>query len=187
MSKENAIPGARLHLGCGTKIIHDRINIDALPQSPHVVVDDIMLLETVEDGSASEIYACHVLEHFGRREIEKVLETWFRKLSPGGLIRISVPDIEKVFEKYAEGVPLAFLMGFLYGGQRNKYDYHKVCFDIESLRTVLEAAGFVCVKRYNWQETDHSDVDDYSQAYLPHMDKENGTLMSLNVEAIKPL
>jgi len=27
-------------------------------------------------------------------------------------------------------------------------------------------------------------VDDYSQAYLPHMDK-NGLLMSLNLEAVK--
>ena len=27
------------------------------------------------------------------------------------------------------------------------------------------------------------DMDDYSQAYLPHMDKENGTLVSLNLEA----
>jgi hypothetical protein len=28
-------------------------------------------------------------------------------------------------------------------------------------------------------------MDDYSQSYLPHMDKENGTLMSLNLEAVK--
>ena len=186
MNNENAADGMRLHLGCGSKIIRGRVNIDAIPQSSDVVVDNVMTLETVEDGSASEIYACHVLEHFGRREIEQVLGTWFRKLSPGGLIRISVPDIEKVFEKYAEGTPLAVLMGFLYGGQRNEYDYHKVGFDFGSLRTALEAAGFVAVRRYNWQETDHSGVDDYSQAYLPHMDKENGTLMSLNVEASKP-
>ena len=186
MTKENALSGTRLHLGCGAKIIRNRINIDAIPQSPDVVVDDVMTLETVEDGSVSEIYACHVLEHFGRREIEQVLETWFRKLSPGGLIRISVPDIEKVLEQYAEGTPLAVLMGFLYGGQRNEYDYHKIGFDFRSLRTALETAGFAAVRRYNWQETDHSDVDDYSQAYLPHMDKENGMLMSLNVEASKP-
>ena len=31
----------------------------------------------------------------------------------------------------------------------------------------------------------NSDFDDHSQAYLPHMDKENGTSMSLNVECIK--
>ena len=31
----------------------------------------------------------------------------------------------------------------------------------------------------------HIDYDDYSQAYYPHMDKDNGILISLNVEAIK--
>ena len=28
--------------------------------------------------------------------------------------------------------------------------------------------------------------DDYSQAYVPHLDKDNGTLVSLNVQAYKP-
>jgi len=28
-------------------------------------------------------------------------------------------------------------------------------------------------------------LDDYSQAYVPHMDKENGILISLNVECHK--
>ena len=29
------------------------------------------------------------------------------------------------------------------------------------------------------------DYDDYSQAYIPHMDKERGILISLNVEATR--
>jgi hypothetical protein len=49
----------------------------------------------------------------------------------------------------------------------------------------MEEAGFKNVKRYDWKKTEHFYVDDYSQAYLPHMDKLNGKLMSLNVEATK--
>jgi len=49
----------------------------------------------------------------------------------------------------------------------------------------LETIGFKNVKRYDWHETEHSHIDDFSQCYLPHMDKENGKLMSLNVEATK--
>ena len=41
------------------------------------------------------------------------------------------------------------------------------------------------MKRYDLRDTEHADIDDCSQAYLPHMDKENGVLMSLNVEATK--
>ena len=50
--------------------------------------------------------------------------------------------------------------------------------------------AFNCLKddpRYwdLYERTGHKDYDDYSQAYVPHMDKENGLLISLNVEATK--
>jgi len=32
---------------------------------------------------------------------------------------------------------------------------------------------------------EHADVDDYSQAHIPHLCKESGKLMSLNIEAVK--
>ena len=42
------------------------------------------------------------------------------------------------------------------------------------------------VRRYDWRETEHANVDDFSQAYIPHMDKERGVLISLNVEWLRP-
>ena len=64
--------------------------------------------------------------------------------------------------------------------------YHKTVYDYQSLETMLtKQIGFKRVRKYDWKETEHSHFDDHSQAYLPHMDKENGTLISLNVEAIK--
>lgn len=177
----------RLHLGCGKKVIPGWINIDAVPVAQNVHMDDVSVLSTIDDASSDEIYACHVLEHFGRNSISFVLETWFRKLKPGGLIRISVPDIQAVFEKYQQGTPLKELIGLLYGGQRNEYDYHKIGFDFVTISSIMTSVGFVDIKRYDWQNVDHSSMDDYSQAYLPHMDKENGTLMSLNLEAKRPL
>jgi hypothetical protein len=47
-------------------------------------------------------------------------------------------------------------------------------------------AGFDRVRRYDWRETGHAAFDDYSQAYIPHMDKTNGIQVSLNVECVKP-
>ena len=176
----------KINLGCGNKIIKGYINIDAISKNDEVVIDDVKFLNSINDKTVSEIYACHVLEHFGRKEIEFVLNTWFQKLESGGLIKISVPDIESVFKKYQEGTSLSVLIGLLYGGQRNEYDYHKIGFDFLSLKLVLEKVGFTDIKRYDWRLTDHCEIDDYSQAYLPHMDKEKGTLMSLNIEARKP-
>ena len=50
---------------------------------------------------------------------------------------------------------------------------------------MLKCLGIQSVKRYDWRETEHAEFDDHSQAYIPHMDKENGTLISLNIEGVK--
>jgi predicted SAM-dependent methyltransferase len=114
-----------------------------------------------------------------------VLKVWNNKLKRGGTIRISVPDFNSIVLYYEKNRDLNSVIGLLYGGQRNEYDYHKVVFNFDTLSNLLEMAGFSNVRKYDWRETEHSDVDDYSQAYLPHLEKEIGLLMSLNVEATK--
>lgn len=74
----------------------------------------------------------------------------------------------------------------LYGSQRHDFDFHYNGWTFESLKSDLERAGFSEVRLWDWRTTEpHNYCDDYSQAYVPHMDKENGKLMSLNVEAKK--
>ena len=63
--------------------------------------------------------------------------------------------------------------------------YHKTTYDWKELEKVLSLVGFKNIRFYDWRETEHSEFDDHSQAYIPHMDKENGTLISLNVECDK--
>lgn len=176
-----------LHLGCGKKYIPGYFHIDILPfdhvdhQGP---VDD---LSFIPDNTVKLIYACHLLEHFGRNEFRKPLAEWYRVLAPGGVLRLAVPDFEQVVKLYAAGrvKHLSEVMGLVMGGQRDQYDYHKVIFDERFLSEALREIGFSSVRRWDWRKTDHAHIDDYSQAYLPHMDKDNGTLMSLNLEAVK--
>lgn len=69
------------------------------------------------------------------------------------------------------------------------YVYHKTAYDFPSLKKLLEEVGFKNIRKWNWREVftaEHQGYDDYSQAYIPHMDKEHGILISLNVEAEKP-
>jgi len=63
--------------------------------------------------------------------------------------------------------------------------YQKSTYDFDFLKTLLKKAGFKNIRRYDWRNTIHKDYDDYSQAYIPHMNKEFGILMSLNIEAEK--
>lgn len=65
--------------------------------------------------------------------------------------------------------------------------YHKTCYDFNSLKIILQNSGFNEIKLFDWRNTEHAHIDDHSQAYIPKMDKENGTLISLNVESIKSI
>lgn len=182
-------PSARkLHLGCGKRHIAGFFHIDALA-APHVdLVSRVERLPMFADGSVDLIYASHVLEHFSRKEYREVLHEWHRLLGPGGVLRLAVPDFAACAKLYYEqGLKdeLTGLVGLIIGGQRDQYDFHKMVFDRPLLTRELRAVGFGEVREWNWRDTEHAGVDDYSQAYLPHLDKAGGTLMSLNLEAVK--
>lgn len=177
----------KLHLGCGKRHIPGFIHIDAIdyPHIDHVATIDN--LSFIADGTVDLIYNCHVLEHFKRREVAKVLTEWKRVLKPGGTLRISVPDFASLCEVYQRhGSRLELVIGALFGRQDYLYNIHYNVFDYLSLSRTLEETGFAQVRRYDWRETEHAGIDDYAQAYIPHMDKENGILISLNVECVKP-
>jgi len=174
----------KLHLGSGAKILPGFVNVDARPFNG-AIIDDVESLFSFESNSIDLIYACHVLEHIHRHKRSSALVRWCEILKPHAVLRVAVPDFAEVVHMYQEGVPLDDLMGFLYGGQDYDLNFHYYCWDFQSLEKDLKRAGFSSVARYDWRETEHADVDDYSQAYWPHMEKETGRLMSLNVEATK--
>ncbi|VWX57555.1 class I SAM-dependent methyltransferase [Sphingorhabdus sp. 109] len=179
----------KLHLGCGPVYIPGFIHIDANPHSHVDHVCSVDQLDQIADDSVDLVYACHVLEHFGRNEYQAVLTEWYRVLKPRGILRLSVPDFAKTVKIYVERNLLVdgmmTIMGSLVGGQRDEFDYHKIVFDRKLLDQALGNAGFTSTRLWDWRDTEHAHIDDHSQAYLPHMDKENGILMSLNMEAVK--
>ena len=63
-------------------------------------------------------------------------------------------------------------------GQYHKYNFHFNIFDNDSLFDQLLSAGFIDPEVWDWRMTEHSHIDDFSQAYIPHMAKSTGTLSS---------
>lgn len=175
----------KLHLGSGSKHIDGFINIDARQLDGVDDVDDIKTLSKYQENSIELIYAAHVLEHVGRNEYSSVLQRWYDLLSNDGILRLAIPDIEKVFLHYEKYKDLKQLRGLLWGGQTYPQNYHYMGCDFSTIESDLKKIGFKNIHRYDWRQTEHSHIDDFSQCYLPHMDKENGMLMSLNIEAIK--
>ncbi len=175
----------KLHIGCGNRYIPGFIHID-VRKLPHVdYVTSADKLDMFADNSVDLIYNCHILEHFRRNQIENVLKEWWRVLKPGGVLRVAVPDFEKLVEVYLKTKDLKLILGPLAGRQDYPENTHYIVFDYSYLSEMLAKVGFKNIHRYDWRQTIHKDYDDYSQAYIPHMDKEHGILISLNVECEK--
>ena len=179
----------KLHLGCGKRDFgKDWINIDG-GDFPHLHQSDdtITNLHNFLDNSVDLIYASQVIEYFNREEIKGVLKEWYRVLKPGGVLRLAVPDFVKLKWVWEMTDSIEYILGPLYGKMEmgDTTIYHKTCYDFRSLSKVLTNNGFKNPELWDWRETEHSQFDDHSQAYYPHMDKENGLLISLNVECIK--
>lgn len=196
----------RLNLGCGWRNFgEDWIHIDG-GEYPHLKGRDITSL-LFDNDSVDLIYSSHVFEYFDREKGSKVLKEWYRVLKEGGILRIAVPDFEQMARLYSEGkFPLENFLGPLYGkmkmGMKGPNEensptiYHKTVYDFSSLKELLEKTGFKNIRKYDWKTTNpHDKIDDHSQSYLPSkefistpsnpFDKENGYLISLNLEADK--
>lgn len=172
----------KINLGCGDKIIPEFINVDKRRLEGVDIVADASWLP-FENDSIDLIYASHMLEHF--RDTNKILTHWYKKLKKGGVLRLGVPDFESLVRVYKEHGDMSLIEGPLVGGHKDMYDKHHRVFDFNSLKRELINAGFKDIRKWDWRKTEHSQYDDYTQAYIPHMDKENGILISLNVEATK--
>jgi predicted SAM-dependent methyltransferase len=175
----------KLNLGCGKRNFgSDWIHIDG-SNYEHIHSHDIENLP-FEENTVDIIYASHVFEYFDRDYANVVLNKWKKYLKPGGVLRLAVPNFEVYANLYSKDkITLEQCLGPLYGKWKmteTETIYHKTTYDFLSLKKILENNGFKDVKYWNWNEVEHSGIDDYSQSYIPHMDKDHGTLMSLNVE-----
>lgn len=188
----------KLHLGCGKHYLKGYTHIDLADYSHIDYKHDIKTLPMIKNNSVDVIYASHVIDYFDRVEIIDILKEWKRVLVKGGTLRLAVPDFEKLVEIYylqrnyknGDIFPLTGT-DILFGRWEIKNHgiiYHKMAYDIRTLSELLTNCGFRNPRRWDWQEVfvnEYAGYDDYSQSYIPHMNKEEGLLISLNVEATK--
>lgn len=181
----------KLHLGCWHRYIPGFIHIDLCDMDHIDFNSSIADLSMFDDETVSLIYSSHSFEYFNRHNAKEVLKEWCRVLKKGGTLRLAVPDFDSLLTIYNNTGEIENILGPLYGLMKIKTPqgeetlYHKTVYNFESLSSLLSSSGFKDIERYDWKKTIHKDFDDHSQAYFPHMDKKNGTLLSLNIEAKK--
>jgi SAM-dependent methyltransferase len=132
MSSETA---TYLNLGCGSRYHPDWVNIDTALHGPGVIQHDISRGIPYPDDSCDVVYHAAVLEHLRRPDAEALLTECQRVLKPGGIVRIGVPDLEKICQLY-----LSSLTDALNGDECATHDYDWIMLELYD-QTVREKSG----------------------------------------------
>ena len=132
----------KLNLGSRDRQIPGFKSVDCDPHSGVDFVRDASDLSIFEDGSVSEIYASHILEHFPHVKTLKVLMEWNRVLEKGGILYVAVPDFKEVIKQYDQYGLTDWHVNWLLGDQLYKTAYHYTTFDFKRLSDFLSKAGF---------------------------------------------
>ena len=168
------IGGSEAHAGW------EVLDVRAAPHVNHV--GDALDLSRFAEDTFAEVYASHVLEHFDYVEqLPRVLAEWFRVLAPGGVLRLSVPDIDilahLLLQRHVLDVNQRFqVMRMIFGGHTHEHDHHRVGLNQDFMAAFLDRAGFVNLQRVGR----HGLFADTSETVVL------GTPISLNINAHNP-
>lgn len=138
----------KIHLGCGTNYIDGWLNVD-LDSALADVHLDLRNPLPYADASVDFIFNEHFIEHITRDEALEFLKECRRVLKPGGVFRVSTPDLRWVVAQYISGkldewrdvswVPESSCR-LLNEGMR--LWGHQFVYDLPELMLILREAGF---------------------------------------------
>jgi predicted SAM-dependent methyltransferase len=182
--------GLKLHLGAGPVRLPDFLNVDINPLRKPDLWLDVRGGLPFRDSSASYIYTSHTIEHFGQKDLMRLLAECHRVLMADGVLRIVVPDLRKAIKAYSErraewfiDWPQKFQSP---GGRFTNYIFcdaqHKCAFDSDFLSELLAGTGFGKVVETCSGES--SAADRYPPAVLNY-ERGQGDDRSLFIEAYK--
>lgn len=96
-----------LNIGCGDVFHPAWSNIDLHPAAPSVRKHDVRKGIPYPSGTFRAVYHSHVLEHMTPKNGHELLKECARVLAPGGILRIVVPDLERICQIYLEKLDVA--------------------------------------------------------------------------------
>jgi SAM-dependent methyltransferase len=89
-----------LNLGCGTRFHPDWTNIDVAAESSQVQLHDVRDGLPFPDHTFDVVYHSHLLEHLPKARAMPFCRECYRVLKNGGIIRVVVPDLERIAKLY---------------------------------------------------------------------------------------
>jgi predicted SAM-dependent methyltransferase len=157
-----------LHIGAGPLRLPGWLNTDLVAGEVQL---DVGRRLPLPDSSFAYVFGEHVIEHLAPGASDRLLRELHRVLRPGGVLRLTTPDLAKIVAIYEDRNPVvsqseyARFLGGLTGkryarGCQVFNDYlrlwgHRYVYDEEDLASRLGEAGFDAVERREPGESEH--------------------------------
>lgn len=130
----------------------------------------------LNDNAVDFVYSSHFLEHLFLKDAQALLKESWRVLKPGGVVRVSVPDLAYAVKIYNLGQKREMLENYFFVNDDDSYyARHKYMYDFSILSEELKKAGFKIINQCTFQNGATPDLK-----ILDNREEE-----SLFVEAIK--
>lgn len=182
-----------LEIGCGPERHEGFIHLD-YEWRPNVdICWDVTKGIPLSSESMDGIFTEHCLEHVTLNAADSIIAECFRVLTPGGLIRISVPDGHLYLKCYVDMIDGSASRAMPYASEDNFFGLyapimsvnrifrshgHLFIHDFGSLRILLEKNGFTNVRQVSFGIGNNPDL---------LVDSKGREIESLYLEASKPI
>lgn len=203
----------KLNLGCGPRVVEGWINVDyalgarlatvpalkpvvrrlkmfGVDWDPRIRIHDLTTPLPWADATVDVCYTSHTVEHLSREQGLFLVGEAHRVLKPGGTLRVIVPDLGPIVERYRRGEMAADRvveeLGVLYGSGKQGARRllaplvefpHKCMYDTPAMVRLLQSVGFEAQPRAPFD----SAIDDIRSIEL-----EERTVEAVIVEGTKP-
>jgi len=173
----------KVFIGTGRKgwSLGEFTTVDIDPNNKPNVVADAASMPMFDSGSADEVYASHVLEHFAWPRALQPLQEWARILKVSGVLKIAVPDMALFGELLARGQNPWVVMSNVYGAHwltPGGPQGHHYGWTYDMLTEVLTILGFEDFRHWT------SDLPEAANGWVFTGNGEH-VGMSLNIAATK--
>lgn len=189
----------RLHIGCGGRHVNGWLNVDKFAGNADTYLNATTAFP-FDDNIFDKVFTEHMIEHLPIEKIRLFLSEIFRVLKPGGVLRVTCPDLElyarnyvngetAFFNKVLEGVewkrrtdPEAMWVvrtnggAFMSNAVRN-FHKHRWMYDYDTLSSCLKETGFA----ETFRQTFATSID----PELAAMDNRDRSFETLYVDARK--
>jgi len=191
----------RLHLGCSELLRPGWFNTDKYPRRITVAYCDATGRYPFENDAFDYVFTEHMIEHVPYAGGESLVRECLRVLKPGGKLRISTPDLERIlalrepttqlekeYVQYALGAIPEAIDGQVsfFINQFMRAWGHTFIYDRETLSGLMRSAGFINITARRPGESDDPELTDIERHGETFPNPEFNLIESMVLEGTKP-